>query len=109
MMGEHNPLFHKVKIEPIDGSLDRVSVCVDDLPIRCSKVDIHMEVGAIHQTDIRLLGEPELEYTSLVTFDFDPRTVRRAVDVLKIALERNDFIAELGMNDLNKILESRNG
>lgn len=97
------PGIHKVKIEPIDEGHARVFI--DGMNVLASKVDVHMEVGCIHQTDIRLSGEPEMEYESLVTFDFDPKTVRKAVDVLKIALERNDFIARMGLDQLNKVIE----
>ena len=96
------PGIHKVRIEPIDEG--HAKVFIDDTHVWASKVDVHMEVGCIHQTDIRLSGEPEMEYESLVTFDFDPKTVRKAVDVLKIALERNDFIARMGLDQLNKVV-----
>lgn len=97
----NRPGIHNVKIEPIDEG--HAKVYVDGMHVYASKVDVHMEVGCMHQTDIRLTGEPDLEYDSLVTFDFDPKTVRKAVDVLKVALERNDFIAKLGLDQLNKI------
>lgn len=95
--------IHKVKIDGT--SCDTATVFIDDMQVRASKIDVHMEVGCMHQTDIRLVGEPDLEYDSLVTFDFDPKTVRKAVDVLKIALERNDFIARMGLDLLNKVVE----
>ena len=97
------PGIHKVKIEGTSG--ETAIVFVDDMRVRASKVDVHMEVGCMHQTDIRLVGEPDLEYDSLVAFDFDPKTVRKAVDVLKIALERNDFIARMGLDQLNKVVD----
>lgn len=96
-------MMHKVKIEPIDAG--HANVYVDGMKVRASKVDVHMEVGCVHQTDIRLIGEPDLDYESLVTFDFDPKTIVRAVNVLKVALERKDITAELGMNDLMRVLE----
>lgn len=92
---------HRVKIEGF-GS-ERAKVVVDGMEVRASKVDVHMEAGSVNETDIRLIGEPDMEYESLVYFDFDPKTVRKAVDVLKIALERNDFIASLGLESLNKV------
>lgn len=101
----NRPGFHQVKIEPMDDG--NAVVYVDDLNVNASKVDVHMEQGMIAQTDIRLIGEPDMEYESLVTFDFDPKTVRKAVDVLKIAIERKDFIACLGLETLNKANEQR--
>lgn len=94
-------MTHKVKIESMD--IGHAKVSVDGTNIKASKVDVHMETGCAHETEIRLIGEPEMEYESLVMFDFDPKTVRKAVDVLKIALERNDFIALLGLEQLNKV------
>ena len=92
---------HKVKIESKD--IETAQVYVDGMKVRCSKVDVHMETGCAHETEIRLIGEPDMEYESLVTFDFDPKTMRKAVDVLKIGLEKNDFIARLGLDMLNKV------
>lgn len=100
-MAINRPGLHKVKIEADSG--EHARVYIDGMQVRASKVDVHMEVGNVHETDIRLVGEPELEYESLVYFDFDPKTVRKAVDVLKVALERNDFIARLGLESLNKV------
>ena len=97
------PGVHRVKIEPIDEGHARVFI--DEMNVKASRVDVHMEVGCVNQTDVRLTCEPEMEYESLVTFDFDPKTVRRAVDVLKIALERNDFIASMGMDTLNRVMK----
>lgn len=100
---EKRPGMHKLKIEPMDGA--HAKVFIDGMKVSASKVDVHLEVGCTHQTDIRLVGEPDMEYESLVTFDFDPKTVRKAVDVLKIALERNDFIARMGLDQLNGVIE----
>ena len=103
-VSRNRPGMHQVKVEPMDEG--HAKVFIDGMKVYASKVDVHMEVGCIHQTDIRLSGEPEMEYESLVTFDFDPKTVRKAVDVLKIALERNDFIARLGLESLNKVVRN---
>lgn len=100
-MKTNNPGIHRLKIEPLD--IGHAKVSVDDTVIRASKVDVHMEVGSAHQAEITLLGEPEMEFDSLITFDFSPKTVKKAVDVLKAALERNDFIARLGLEELNAI------
>lgn len=97
----YNPGIHKLKIEPLDIGHARVSI--DDTVVRASKVDVHMEVGSMHQAEITLIGEPDMEIDSLITFDFNPKTVKKAVDVLKVALEKNDFIARLGLEELNAI------
>jgi len=94
-------MTHKVKIESLD--CGHATVFVDDKRIKASKIDVHMEVGCAHETEIKLIGEPDMEYDSLVTFNFSPQTVRKAVDVLKIALEKHDFIAELGLAQLNEV------
>lgn len=93
--------IHKVKIEGTSEQSARVYI--DDQHILAKGIDVHMEAGCLHQTQISLVGEPDMEYESLVTFDFDPKTIRKAVDVLKIALERNDFIASMGLDLLNKV------
>lgn len=92
---------HRLKIEPMDIGHARVSI--DDTVVRASKVDVHMEVGSKHQAKITLVGEPEIEIDSLITFDFSPKTVKRAVDVLKVALKRKDVIARLGLEELNNL------
>lgn len=97
-------MIHKIKIEPIDDG--HAKVYIDGNPVSCTKVDVHMEVGCMHQTDIRMNGEPDLEYDSLVTYDFTPKTVECAVKVLKAALLKNDIVAFLGMNELNKVIEN---
>lgn len=100
-METNNPGIHKIKIEPMDAG--HAKIYIDGKPILATKIDVHMESNCLHQTDIRLFGEPEMEYESLVTFDFDPKTVKKAVDILKIALKRNDFIARLGLKELNEV------
>lgn len=95
-------MIHKLKIEPLD--IGHAKVYVDGNPISCSKVDVHMEVGCMHTTDITMCGEPELEYDSLVTYEFTPKTVECAVKVLKAALQKKDIVAFLGMNELNRVI-----
>lgn len=94
-------MVHRLKIEPLD--IGHAKVSIDDTVIRATKVDVHMEVGSAHSAEISLIGEPEMEIDSLITFDFSPKTVKKAVDVLKIALKRNDFIALLGLKELNEV------
>lgn len=100
-MKTNNPGIHRLKIEPLD--IGHAKVSVDDTVIRARKVDVHMEVGSAHTAEISLIGEPEMDFDSLITFDFSPKTVKKAVDVLKIALRRNDFIAQLGLEELKEI------
>lgn len=100
-MKTNNPGIHRLKIESLD--IGHAKVSIDDTVIRASKVDVHMEVGSAHSAEISLIGEPEMDFDSLITFDFSPKTVKKAVDVLKIALKRNDVIARLGLEELNKI------
>jgi hypothetical protein len=97
----YGPGVHRLKIESMDIGHARVSI--DDTVVRASKVDVHMEVDSMHQAEITLLGEPEMDIDSLITFDFSPKTVRRAVDVLKVALKRKDVIARLGLEELNNL------
>ena len=94
--------MHKLKIESLGVPYARV--LVDGKPIKATKVDVHMATDCAPETEITLLCEPDMEYESLVSFDFSPRTVKGAVDVLKAALKKNDFVAFMGMNDLMKIM-----
>lgn len=100
-MKTNNPGIHRLKIETLD--IGHAKVSIDDTVIRATKVDVHMEVGSAHSAEISLIGEPEMDFDSLITFDFSPKTVKKAVDVLKVALKRNDFIARLGLEELNAI------
>lgn len=93
--------MHKVKIEGYEG--DRAQVLIDGKPIRCRKVDVHMETGYVHTADIELVGEPDMEFDGYVTYDFTVKTVESAVNVLKAALQKNDLVAFLGMNELNRV------
>ena len=97
--------MHKVKIESLGVPYAKVSL--DGKPIRCSKVDVHMETGCIPQTDISFHSDPELDYETLVTVDLSPKTVKSAVNVLKAALKKNDFTAFIGMNDLMEIMNEK--
>lgn len=94
-------MFHRVVVRS-DETERKIEV--DGRPINATKLEAHFEVGCYPLTDITLASEPDLEYVSLVTYDFSPKTVKCAVEVLKAALQKNDFIAFMGMSDLNKIM-----
>ena len=79
-MKTNNPGIHRLKIEPLD--IGHAKVSVDDTVIRARKVDVHMEVGSAHTAEISLIGEPEMDFDSLITFDFSPKTVKKAVDIM---------------------------
>lgn len=94
-------MFHKVIVKSDESKRE---IMIDGRPIYATKLEAHFENGCYPLTDITLASEPDLEYVSLVTYDFSPKTVKCAVEVLKAALKRNDFIAFMGMSDLNKIM-----
>lgn len=94
--------MHKLKIESM--GVPYAKVLVDGKPMKATKVDVHMAADCVPETEITLLCEPDMEFESLVTFDYNPRTVKGAVEVLKAALTKNDFVAFMGMNDLMKIM-----
>ncbi len=98
-------MMHKVKIESL--GVPYAKVLLDGKPIHCTKVDVHMEAECVPQTDISFFSDPELDYETLVTVDFSPKTVSSAVNVLKAALKKNDFIAFIGMNDLMEIMNEK--
>lgn len=97
--------MHKVKVESL--GVPYAKVLIDGKPIKAVKLDMHIEADSVPETEVTLRCEPDMEYDSLVSFGFTPRTVKAAVDVLKIALKRNDFIAFMGMNDLMKITQEK--
>ena len=99
--------MHKIRVESFDPGHSRI--CVDDKPIQATKIDVHMEVDCVSEADITLRGEPEMEVEGLVTYNFTPKTVKCAVEVLKAALIKDDFVAFMGMNDLMKVMEKKNG
>ena len=99
--------LHKIKIESLGAPYARVTV--DGQNMKCSAVDVHMSVGNMPETILNLNSDPELDIESLVTVDFTPKTVKSAVDVLKAALLKNDFIAFMGMSDLNRMMGEKNG
>ncbi len=95
--------MHKVKVESL--GVPYAKVTVDGTPIKATKLDVHMEVDCVPETEITLRCEPDLEFESLVTYDFTPRTIKSAVDVLKAALKKNDFVAFMGVSDLMKMIQ----
>lgn len=99
--------MHQIKVENLGGG--PVKVYLDANKVRATKMDVHFEAGCMPETEISLFCEPEMEYESLVTLDFSPKTVKCAVDVLKAALIKNDFVAFMGMSDLNKVMAEKNG
>ena len=94
--------LHKVKVESLGVPYAKVSL--DGNPIKAARLDVHMEVGSVPETEISFWSDPELDLETLVTVDLTPKTVKSAVDVLKAALMRNDFVAFMGMSDLNKLM-----
>lgn len=95
--------MHKVKVESL--GVPYAKVTVDGTPIKATKLDVHMEVDCVPETEITLRCEPDLEFESLITYDFTPRTIKSAVDVLKAALKKNDFVAFMGVSDLMKMIQ----
>ncbi len=95
--------MHKVKVESL--GVPYAKVTVDGTPIKATKLDVHMEVDCVPETEITLKCEPDLEFESLITYDFTPRTIKSAVDVLKAALKKNDFVAFMGVSDLMKMIQ----
>ncbi len=95
--------MHIVKVESL--GVPYAKVTVDGTPIKATKLDVHMEVDSVPETEITLRCEPDLEFESLITYDFTPRTIKSAVDVLKAALKKNDFVAFMGVSDLMKMIQ----
>ena len=102
-----NSLLHKLKVESL--GVPYAKVYLDGKPIKARGVDVHLETGCMPDTLINFSCDPELDVDTLITVDFSPKTVKSAVDVLKAALKKNDFVAFMGMSDLNKIIGEKNG
>lgn len=94
---------HRVVIRPI--SEGQYYVQVDDKIMMARSVDVHIDRESVPEIDIELVGEPDLEVDGLVQFDFTPKTVKNAVNLLKAALEKNDLIAYLGVDSLNREID----
>lgn len=103
---ERGENMHKVKVESAGFPYSRVYL--DGQQIRARKLDVHIEVDCMPETDIAFKCDPDLDYETLVTVDFTPHTINSAVNVLKAALKKNDFIAFMGMNDLLAVMEEKN-
>lgn len=94
---------HKVVIRPIrDGAY---YVLVDDKHMLARSVDVHIDRESLPQIDIELVGEPEMEVDGLIQFDYTPKTVKNAVNLLKAALNKNDLTAYLGVDSLNREID----
>lgn len=93
---------HKITIKPLGG--ERYKVKVDEKDMFATSVDLHMDVSNVPEVDIGLVGEPDMEVDGLVQFDFTPRTVKSATNLLKAALIKNDITAFLAMHSLNKVM-----
>lgn len=104
---ERGENMHKVKVE--SAGFPYSKVYLDGQQIRARKLDVHMEVDCMPETDIAFKCDPDLDYETLVTVDFTPHTINSAVNVLKAALKKNDFIAFMGMNDLLAVMENKDG
>lgn len=95
---------HKVQINQ---ELNNTRVYVDGKEINTHKVEVHMDRESIPETEISVCGDLEMDYETLVTFEFSPKTIKTAVNVLKAGLVKNDFVAFMGLNELNKVMHDR--
>ena len=96
-------MTHKVKVEPLGEGAYRVFI--DGQKIRAKSIDLHMSAETIPEIDVGIVGEPELEVEGLVQFDYTPKTIKHAVNLLKAALEKNDLAAYLGVDSLNRMVD----
>ena len=96
-------MTHKITIKPFgEGAY---TVHVDDKKVRARSVDVHMETCNLPEVDIGLVGEPDLEVEGLVQFDYTPKTIGHAANVIKAALMKNDLTAFLAVSSINKVVE----
>lgn len=97
---------HKVLIRPMDEGWYYIQV--DDKMMMARSVDIHMDRESIPEVDLELIGEPDLEVEGLVEFDYTPKTIVHAANLIKAGLMKNNITAYLAMNTLNKVIEDAN-
>ena len=94
---------HKITIKPFgDGAY---TVDVDEKRLRARSVNVHMDRESIPEVDIGLIGEPDMELEGMVQFDYTPKTIVHAADVIRAGLKKNDITAFLAMSTLNKVVE----
>ena len=94
---------HKITIRPIGEG--QYYVQVDDKEMLSRSINLHMDRDSVPEVDIELIGEPNVDVEGLVQFDYTPKTIVHAADVIRAGLKRNDITAFLAMNTLNKVLE----
>lgn len=94
--------IHKMKIEPKGEG--QYYVQVDGREMNARSLTLHMDRESVPDMEIELVGEPDIEVEGLVQYDFTPRTVKSATNLLKAALIKNDITAFLAMHSLNKVM-----
>ncbi len=93
---------HKITIKPIGEG--QYYVQVDGKEMLSRSINLHMDRESVPEVDIELIGEPDIEVEGLVQYDFTPRTVKSATNLLKAALIKNDITAFLAMHSLNQVV-----
>lgn len=96
---------HKVVIRPMGEG--RYYVQVDDKMMIARSVDVHMDRESVPEIDLELVGEPDLEVEGLVQFDYTPKTIVKAANLIRAELLNNNITAFLAMNTLNKVMEEK--
>lgn len=91
-------MLHKLRVKSL--GVPYAEVYLDDKKVKCHGLDVHMEAGQLPETTLELASDPDMEYESLITLDFTPKTYKTAVHVLKIGLAKKQLEAFLGINSL---------
>ena len=94
---------HKVVIRPLGEG--QYYVQVDEKTMMARSVDVHIDRESVPEIDLELIGEPELDIDGLVQFNYTPKTIVHAANLIKAGLLKNDITAFLAMNTLNKAVE----
>ena len=92
--------MHKVVIRPITGN--RYYIKIDGNEMLAKSVDLHMDTDSVPAVDIELVGEPDIDVEGLVTFEFTPKTIIGASNVLKAALMKKSLEAFISLDSINR-------
>ena len=99
--------MHNIKVKTYNNGAN-ARIYVDGQELHgVTEIVTHMETGCIPQADIKMNSEPEIEMDGLVTFEFTPKTYKKAMEVLKAGIQRNDLVAFMSVNSLIAEIEKR--
>lgn len=101
--------MHHLTVRTNNEKFYEFDVLIDGKPHKTRSLDLHLDTENYPETAIKFIVDPEFDVNTLLTVDINPQSIESAVNILKAALMKNDFIAFMGMNDLLAVMEAKNG